>query len=50
LRDGLVLATVAACALANGFMDPIEPALKDQGFVFRPGDAMRAWLGPAWTD
>jgi len=44
------LATVAACALANGFMDPIEPALKDQGFVFRPGDAMRAWLGPAWTD
>src|SRR5215475_7868866 len=30
-------------------MDPIESALKDRGFVFRPGDAMRQWLGPAWS-
>jgi hypothetical protein len=34
----------------HGFMTPIEPALQDKGFVFRPGAAMRAWLGPAWTD
>jgi len=31
-------------------MDTIEAALIDKGFVFRPGAAVRAWLGPMWTD
>jgi hypothetical protein len=31
-------------------MEPIAPALKDQGFAVRPGAAMRAWLKTAWTD
>ena len=31
-------------------MQSIEPALLDKGFVFRPGAALRAWLGPAGAD
>src|SRR6185437_678320 len=34
----------------GAFMEPIAPALKDQGFAVRPGAAMRAWLKTAWTD
>jgi hypothetical protein len=31
-------------------MDPIEPVLLSNGFAFRPGAAMREWLGAGWTD
>lgn len=29
-------------------MDSIEAALIKSGFAFRPGSAVRAWVGPAW--
>jgi len=31
-------------------MDPIEPVLLSNGFAFRPGAAMREWLGAGWID
>ena len=34
----------------HGLMDPIESTLTDKGFVFRPGAAIKAWLGPIWSD